>query len=304
MSEEGSHPWVARSLRRLWTELDQARDVLTLARKSVMAAEASAKLVEALATLDDKLAEEFARQDVKLPEVAASDAESSDESVRWRHVEESRRLIPAAQAEVEAGFPFLNGMFLVWLWSVVEAYSRDMLYEWVARCDQVQDLQDVSRLRITVGAMRSWEKQRLARHLVDQAFTQHGSLPPTKRFLRVARTFGIESRHPIEVLNVLDELVLVRNLRVHAAGRLDRATLSACPRLRAIGLTEGAVVPLEGLTEPYSVSCLYFHTFLVTGALRFLEKEEAAARVESAIDVSLFSAWHPATLAKAGQQKS
>lgn len=156
-------------------------------------------------------------------------------------LDRARKEAELAQAEVENGYPMLNGLMAIALWGSLEALVKTFLSAWLSNMQDARTCEQIKKLKIRIGEYESWTPEDRYFHVLDlleEALATRRS-PGVARFEALFDVFGFSSTVDEGVSRGLLELYHVRNVLVHCRGVADRKFVRSCPWL---GVEVGAKV--------------------------------------------------------------
>jgi hypothetical protein len=222
MIKHSEHPtidlpeWVKPPLRQCFARIRDESRFLHLSMKGLDHLTALPRLLEILHSVDLHAEEEAAE-----PASQADRLTTAKKDAEW------------IQREVKDGYPILHAHSVVALWSALEVLSEDLSACWLTNKPECWQYAPISKLRITLGEYEALPREErvrfvireLARSLSVDLKTGIGRLEPLLGIFGLAPAVGPNLRR------ALHELSQIRNVIVHAGGRVDRRLLAECPWL-------------------------------------------------------------------------
>jgi hypothetical protein len=181
---------------------------------------------------------------------------------------EVETLIDGARAEVEAGFPILNGLLIVGCWAGLEALILDFLTNWLMNVPDAMQNKAVQNVRQDIGPSPDRER---AYYVIKQIYVQpEHRKQGIDRFESVLAIFGLDGPVDKETRSALSEMQQVRHVLAHGRGIASLKFIQRCPRL---GLKAGEPLRISAQqTSRYSKALANYGRTLL---LRFIERYES-----------------------------
>lgn len=153
-----------------------------------------------------------------------------------RHEErlkQAQRRAALAKAEIDAGFPTLNGFGVLALWSWAESFASDFAVLWIShRPKCLLDLQS-TKIRVELNDFIKLKGRERARFIVDRIDREANG--PMKRGLgrlnTVLSAIGFDVTLSNEIQRDIFEFQQIRNCLAHRFGIVDGRLASQCPWL-------------------------------------------------------------------------
>jgi hypothetical protein len=133
------------------------------------------------------------------------------------------------RSEFASGYQFMNRIWTVMLWSILENYIRDFLVEWTKRKPDVLKTDVIQKLPIRLGEYDALQGDEKYEYIVDMVEAQSKLGIGVARFEIVLGQFGLSGKVNEQIKKDILELQQVRHVLVHRNGIVDKRLYERCP---------------------------------------------------------------------------
>lgn len=142
---------------------------------------------------------------------------------------DSKEMAIFLRKEFGSGFQFMNRMWTVMLWSILENYVRDFLVEWIKINPDAMKAEAIQKMPIRLGEYEALQGNEKYEYIVDTIESQLKLGIGISRFEVVLAQFGLSGKVNENTKREILELQQVRHVLVHRNGIVDKRLLERCP---------------------------------------------------------------------------